>query len=537
MKTQSVVKLEDYIRAGYPAIVLNTSEESRALEECYRIAKGLEMQFYVWSETKGIAKYKTGKTRGEIIHETVAESVAPDDEALSAGLNYGKDTVYCMLDFHPYIKVPSTWRTAKDIFAEAKAKGTVYIFISCKFDVPVELEHEVIVTNLDLPQKNDLKELVEALCKAFEISVPENLDEVLDAALGLTMAEAENAYATSLSKTERFDIDIINNVKRQIICKDGLLEYMQPKETIETVGGMKNFTRYAGNRLSAYSEEARAYGLPYPKGVLLVGIPGCGKSLAAKALSNMWRKPLLKLDLGKLFGSLVGDTEAKTRKALEIAEAMAPAILWIDEIEKGLSGVGSSGKTDSGVTSRMFGTILTWLQEKETPVYVIATANNISSLPPEFLRKGRFDEIFFVDLPSDEEREEIFRIQLEKYNRKSEDFDIVELARSSEGYTGAEIEECIVSSMFNAWNDGKRPLTTDDIKTVMSGEIKPMSKGIMSGTVQTLREWSSSHGIRNASIQKVEKEAISTETQSKKRTIRFNKTVDGKVDSTDKEES
>lgn len=541
MNTQSIVRLGDYIRAGYPAIVLNTSEEARALEECYRIAKGLAMQFYVWSETKGVVKYKTKKNSGEIIHETVKEGLPPDEEALKEGLSYDDNTIYCMVDFHPYIKAPTAWRTAKDVFAEAKAKGTIYIFISCKFDVPAELEHEVIVTSLDLPQKEDLQEIVDQFRQMYEIRVPENLDEVLDAALGLTMAEAENAYATSLSKTGGFDVDIINNVKRQIICKDGLLEYMQPKETIETVGGMKNFTSYAENRLSAYSEEARAYGLPYPKGVLLVGIPGCGKSLAAKALSNMWKKPLLKLDLGKLFGSLVGDTEANTRKALEIAEAMAPAILWIDEIEKGLSGVGSSGKTDSGVTSRMFGTILTWLQEKETPVYVIATANNISSLPPEFLRKGRFDEIFFVDLPSDEEREEIFKIQLEKYNRNSEDFDIAELAKASAEYTGAEIEESIVSAMFNAWNDGKRPVITDDIKTVMSEEIKPMSQGIMSGTVQALREWSSTHGIRNASsIQKVKKEAISAGTPKKGRTVRFNKSIGGKtenVDKTDKEES
>ena len=536
MKAHSVVKLGDYIRAGYPAIVLNTSEEDRALEECYRIARGLSLQFFVWSETKGIVKYETDKTSREIRYETVKDGISPDEEALSEGLNYGDNTIYCMLDFHPYIKSPSAWRTAKDVFAEAKGKGTIYIFISCKFDVPSELEHEVIVTSLDLPQKEELQEIVDQFCRMYEIRVPQNLNEVLDAALGLTMAEAENAYATSLSKTQGFDIDIINNVKRQIICKDGLLEYMQPKETIETVGGMKMFTKYAENRLSAYSEEARTYGLPYPKGVLLVGIPGCGKSLAAKALSNIWKKPLLKLDLGKLFGSLVGDTEANTRKAIEIAEAMAPAILWIDEIEKGLSGVGSSGKTDSGVTSRMFGTILTWLQEKETPVYVIATANNISSLPPEFLRKGRFDEIFFVDLPSIEEREEIFKIQLKKYGRNSEEFCITELAKISEEYTGAEIEESIVSAMYNAWNDGKRELTTDDIKTVMIEEIKPMSKGIMSGTVQALRDWSSTQGIRNASVtSKVEKETILVG-NSKKRTVRFSRPIDGEVSSTDKEE-
>ena len=203
---------------------------------------------------------------------------------------------------------------------------------------------------------------------------------------------------------------------------------------------------------------------------------------------------------------------------------MSPAILWIDEIEKGLSGVGSSGKTDSGVTSRMFGTILTWLQEKESPVYVIATANNISSLPPEFLRKGRFDEIFFVDLPSEEERKEIFKIQVEKKKRSADDFDIEKLAKLSDGYTGAEIEECVVTSMFYAWNDGKRPYNTDDLENAME-KIQPMSKGIMSETVEALRTWSKTHGIRNANVVEEKTTSItdnSNETKGK-RVMRFEK--------------
>lgn len=499
MNMQNSLQLKDYIYAGYPAIVLNTSEEERAIEECVKIAQNAKMQLYVWSETIGINKYLLKESSKEISKENTTTKTAPDEEALNQGLTYGENVIYCMLDFHPYIKAPSVWRTAKDVFSKAKESGIIYIFISSKFDVPPELEHEVIVTNLELPKKDDLRTIAIGICKAYRLDIPENIEDAVDAALGLTMFEAENAFATAFSKMKTFDVDIINNVKRQIICKDGLLEYMQSKETLETVGGMKEFISYTQERFSAYSEEAQEYGLPYPKGVLLVGIPGCGKSLAAKALSNMWKKPLLKLDLGKLFGSLVGDTEAKTRRALEIAEAMAPAILWIDEIEKGLSGVGSSGKTDSGVTSRMFGTILTWLQEKEAPVYVIATANNISSLPPEFLRKGRFDEIFFVDLPSEEERKEIFKIQIEKKKRKAEDFDLDKLASLSDGYTGAEIEECVVSSMFYAWNDGKRPYTTEDLENAIS-KIQPMAKGIMSDTVATLRTWSTTHGIRNANV-------------------------------------
>lgn len=522
MSMQTSLQLKDYISAGYPAIVLNTSEEERAIEECLRIAQSLKMTLYVWSETKGINEYYFDENSKDISLKESGTIISPDEEALKQGLAYGKNVIYCMLDFHPYIKAPSVWRTAKDVFSSAKASGISYVFISSKFDTPPELEHEVIVSNLELPKKDDLREIAIGICRSYRVDVPKNIDDAIDAALGLTIFEAENAFATAFAKSRTFDVDIINNVKRQIICKDGLLEYMQSKETLETVGGMKEFISYAEERFSAYSEEAQNYGLPYPKGVLLVGIPGCGKSLAAKALSNMWKKPLLKLDLGKLFGSLVGDTEAKTRRALEIAEAMAPAILWIDEIEKGLSGVGSSGKTDSGVTSRMFGTILTWLQEKEAPVYVIATANNISSLPPEFLRKGRFDEIFFVDLPSEEERKEIFKIQIEKKKRKAEDFDIEKLANLSDGYTGAEIEECVVSSMFYAWNDGKRPYTTEDLEIAIS-KIQPMAKGIMSDTVSALRTWSTTHGIRNANIApKVQTVTNVSETKNS-RVMRFEK--------------
>ena len=513
MKTQVNLSLEDYINAGETAIVLNTAEEERAIEECHRIAEKRKMLCKCWSETKGIVNISKNSS-GEIIRKNEKSSIAPDEDVLKEGMGFKKDTIYCILDFHPYIKIPNVWRTAKDVFSAAKfrKKELVYIFISSKFEVPSELEHDIIITNLELPKKDELKDLVEQFSNKYDINI-ENMDEILDAALGLTLGEAESAFAISISSSDTFDLDIINNVKRQIICKDGLLEYMRSKETLDTVGGMKAFTAYAKQRFSAYSPEAQEYGLPYPKGVLLVGIPGCGKSLAAKALSNMWQKPLLKLDLGKLFGSLVGDTEANTRKSIQIAEAMAPCILWIDEIEKGLSGVGSSGKTDSGVTSRMFGTILTWLQEKDTPVYVIATANNISSLPAEFLRKGRFDEIFFVDLPNEEEREEIFKIQIKKHKGKSEDFDIEKLARISDKYTGAEIEEAVISSMFYAWNDGKRPYTSNDIEIALS-EIKPMAKGIMSKTVESLRKWSDSQGIRKATSYSQNKKDESKENEN-----------------------
>lgn len=516
------LSLKNYVYAGYPGIVYNTSEEKRAIAECLSVAKKAKMKLYIWSLTKGLYQICEERIKGEsiITEKTIEESVSPDEDALKKGLelNNGENVIFCLLDFHPFIKSPAVWRTAKDVFQKAKGLSISYVFISNCFEVPKELEHELMVINMDLPTKEELMELALGLCSDFDIDVSdEEVDSASDAALGLTTFEAENVFSISLAEYRKFNLSIINNVKRQIICKDGLLEYQQSNESLETIGGMHEFISYATERFSAYSSEAQEYGLPFPKGTLLVGIPGCGKSLAAKALSNAWQKPLLKLDIGKLFGSYVGDTEFNTRRALQIAESMAPAILWLDEIDKGFSGVSGSGNGDSGTTSRMFGTILTWLQEKKKPVYVIATANNISSLPQELLRKGRFDEIFFVDLPNDQERKEIFSIQIKKYKRDASDFDIEKLVKISQGYNGAEIEECIIAAMFKAWNDGKRPYTTEDVENVMK-ELKPASQGIMMETVKALREWSSTHAIRNANSKIV---TNIEEKKSARRTIKY----------------
>lgn len=487
------MELKNYVMAGYPAIILTTPEEDRAIAECKNIAKSLNMEYTQWSITKGLESEGTSRIR---TNNTITDPVKVLEEGVNGNSTRGK--IFCVLDFHPFVKSTNVWRKAKDVFKEAKKKGNTYIFISVKFEVPPELEREVFITDLPLPTRTEIAELLRRLAHQNGISIPEDEENnIVEAALGLTINEAENAFATTISKFSRFDVKTISKVKEQIICAGGLLEYKSSDESLETIGGMKNFTSWAMQRLSAYSPKAQEYGLPYPRGVLLTGIPGTGKSLSAKALANMWQKPLLRLDIGKLFGSLVGDTEANTRRALDTAEAMAPAILWIDEIEKGLSGLQSSGKTDSGVTSRMFGTVLTWLQEKKAPVFVIATANNITQLPPEFLRKGRFDEIFFVDLPDLKERKDIFKIQLKKHKRIPEKYDLDLLADKSDGFTGAEIEEAVISSMYTAWNDGQRETTTDDILLAID-KINPMSKGMMQQQIEGLRQWAETASIVKA---------------------------------------
>ncbi len=519
--------LYDYVMAGYPAIVCRTSEERRAIESCSTIAKAISeirikedgnernliCKLACWSETRGI--YDEGDNK-KTNNKEFSFSYNQDNysDVLAKGLNLSKDLdklIFCLLDFHPYIKNPRVIRAAKDAFMEAKKRKVTYIFISENFEVPEELKREMAVFDMDLPSESDFEKLIRETLKvnkgAYGNITEDDIKRAASALSGLNRNQAEDALATSLLKTNRLDLDVIYDIKRSAICNNGLLEYYRSKESMDNVGGMEVFKQYARERnLSAYTEEAKQYGLPYPKGVLLFGVPGCGKSLAAKALANMWKVPLIKLDLSRLFGSLVGETEANTRAALQTAEKMAPCVVWLDEVEKAISGTSSSGRTDSGVTSRMFGNILTWLQEKESPVYVVATANSID-LPPEFLRKGRFDEIFFVDLPNLEERKEILKIQIRKHNRNFVDFNIDYLAEKCDGYNGAEIEEGIVSAMFRAWNDDKRDYTTADIEEAFD-EITPASKGVMKEPIENLRKWSQTHGIRIANGS----EAVSTGT-------------------------
>jgi len=495
----------NYVKAGYPAIIMKTHEEKRAIAECRSVAKKEGMSFAIWSKTKGFEFYtKDGKgisngapkqiPKLENVLSEVRDNSYKDKE--QEGL---WNILYCILDFHPFIKSPDVWRQAKDDFELAKSRGITYVFISACFDVPPELEREVSVISLPLPTLEDIEKVMDnLLSKNPYIKKPADKRVVAEAALGLTAFEVENTFSLSAATNGCLDTDIIKTAKQQIICNEGILDYKPSKETLDSIGGLKGFKSWAVSRLAAFSPEAKKYGLPYPKGVLLVGIPGCGKSLIAKALANIWQKPLLTLDVGKLFNKFQGETDRNTRLVFQKAEAMAPAVLVIDEIEKAFAGANGSGETDGGTTVRMFGNFLTWLQEKEAPVFVIPTANDVSKLPSEFTRKGRFDEIFFIDLPDETERKEITEIQLKKYKRDPANFEIGVIAEATENYTGAEIEQVIISSLFYAYNDGAREVTTADILTC-AREITPMATGIAKDRVEYLRKWADERGVRRAS--------------------------------------
>ena len=381
------------------------------------------------------------------------------------------------------------------------------VIIAPSLILPMDLQKDITVVDLELPTLDEIKSVLNEMIKMNEgsgikISLTEDEKEILcKGAQGLTLQEAENAFARAMVSRGQLtikELDVIMDEKCQVIKKSGILEFIKSDMSMKDVGGLENLKKWLKKRNNSWLGKAqRDYNLPAPKGVLITGVPGCGKSLTAKAMSAMWQLPLLRLDVGKIFSGLVGSSEENMRKAIQTAEAVAPSILWIDEIEKGFGGVG--GEHDGGTSTRVFGTFLTWLNEKQKPVFVIATANNIHALPSEMLRKGRFDEIFFVDLPVTNERKAIFKLHLEKRlkNSVSKDFKITEdllnrLASKTEGFVGAEIEQTVISALFEAFSEN-RMLKEDDLFKVIDNTV-PLST-TQAEQIMTIRSWANERAI------------------------------------------
>jgi SpoVK/Ycf46/Vps4 family AAA+-type ATPase len=315
---------------------------------------------------------------------------------------------------------------------------------------------------------------------------PDERELIVNAAQGLTADEIESALARSLVIEKRLSPSLIVEEKKQIVRKSGILEFYPVQQGMKDVGGLELLKEWLDKRKGSLTQAARDFGIPYPKGVLLMGVQGCGKSLVAKAIANAYRLPILKMDVGRIFGGLVGQSEENMRKAIRIAESLAPCVLWIDELEKGFAGTGSSGVSDSGTTARVFSTFLTWMQDKTKPVFLVATANDVTALPPELLRKGRFDEVFFIDLPAAKDRALIFKIHLEKRGRKGSKFKHKNLAEATRGFSGAEIEQVVIGGLHHAFDEG-RELTMKDLLDEAAAQV-PLSR-MMAEDIALLRSW------------------------------------------------
>ncbi len=500
----TIDEIDLLIRARYPIIYLITWEERRAIDELKMLADKQGKDLCVWSQSVGFTTRMEDESKQKIRDpQSVLEFIIESDDV----------AIYVLKDYHPYIMEPAVIRLLRDAAEALKTSYKTLIILSPILRIPPELEKDLTVLDYKLPDADDMRgllnELIEAVSDNPRVRIdlkPDEKEKLIQAALGLTAVEAENAFSRVLVSKGRLSVEDIDDIlaeKKQIVRKSGLLEYFEPEDEFDHVGGMKPLKSWLRKRGMAFSEKAREYGLPDPRGILLVGVQGCGKSLTAKAVSNLWKLPLIRMDFGRLFSSLVGSSEENMRRAMGVAESIAPCILWIDEIEKGMSGVENSGSMDAGTATRVFGTFITWMQEKKSPVFVIATANNIEALPPEIMRKGRFDEIFFVDLPNPKERAEIFNIHIGRTERNPDDYDIRELVLSSKNFSGAEIREAIISGMYDGFSQD-REYDTEDIVRNIEATI-PLAR-TMPDAIKTLREWAGVRARRANEV--VEEETI-----------------------------
>ncbi|MCK9414840.1 MAG: AAA family ATPase [Prolixibacteraceae bacterium] len=502
-------KIKDMLRAYYPVLYLTSFEYDRTKQKLNGIIGSLRtetsslIRVFTWNCVNGLNEEASNgaKYLGEEYDEPemTLKFILQDNES-------SKD-IFILEDFSNHIDEDKVKYYIRSIAERARHTNTHAIILSAVYKLPVELEKYVTVLNIPLPDRYDMERtlgVVERQCK-INLSV-EMRNRMIDAALGMTSMEADLAFCLAAVKD---DLDqnapyTVSSEKEQIIRKSGVLDYFPKNESLKDVGGMEILKNWLSKRQKAYEKKARDFGLQEPKGLLLLGVPGCGKSLTAKSIASFWNMPLLRLDIGKVFQGLVGSSEDNIRKAIVTAEAVAPCVLWIDEIEKGLSGVQSSGSTDGGVTSRIFSTILTWMQEKTSPVFVVATANNINLLPPELLRKGRFDEIFFVDLPNEKERENIFSIHLQKKGQNPSQYPLEMLGKKTEGFNGAEIEECIKEAMFAAYvaNPEKPKLEGSHLVEATNKTI-PLSV-TMKEQISSLRQWAATRAKNASEIAKSE---------------------------------
>jgi ATP-dependent 26S proteasome regulatory subunit len=505
--------LAELLKARHPLLLVETHEDDRAVDEIAAVASDPELRtprtVYDWSATHGLTK------RGTEGNQATRAPAA----ALQKVLEFEEPAVAVFRDLHHSLggggrpADPNVVRLLRDIASKFRTNPHpgCLVMVSPLSALPPDLEKVVTIVDFALPDEDEIRTLLDGMAEMNKqsgrikvVASDDDLERLTKAAVGLTLAEAENAFARAMVNDGELsgdDVEVILEEKRQTIRKSGVLEFVRAEGSLDGVGGLENLKRWLKKRDDAWLGAAKAWGLPEPKGVLITGVPGCGKSLTAKCVAGAWGLPLLRLDVGRVFAGLVGSSEQNMRSAIRTAEAIAPCVLWIDEIEKGFAGAAGGTSGDSGTGQRVFGTFLTWLQDKTRPVFVIATANNIDHLPPEFLRKGRFDEIFFVDLPTNIERQQIWSLHLSKHYVGTlaakngiavDDRLVAALANASEGYSGAEIEQAVIAALFDAYAD-RRPLEEDDLQRATANMV-PLAV-TQAEAISRIREWANVRAV------------------------------------------
>ena len=480
------------LRSRYPILYIPTREEERVEASIALCAKSLgERSIYIWDFVDGYQGNPNdagfGK-RNPVLALEFIEKLSPTVGA-----------IVILRDFHRFLDDVSVSRKLRNLARALKSQPKNIVILSPQLTIPDDLSEIMTVLEFPLPNPVTIRDEIDRVLSALSQSLDEQiLDELVQSCQGLTIDRIRRVLARSIAmhnKLQANDVELILEEKRQTIRQTQILDFYPTTEDITDIGGLDNLKDWLIRRGGSFSAKARQYGLPYPKGLMLVGIQGTGKSLSAKAIAHHWHLPLLRLDVGRLFGGLVGESESRTRQMVQLAEALAPCVLWIDEIDKAFAG--ADGRGDSGTSSRVFGTFITWMAEKTSPVFVVATANNIQSLPPELLRKGRFDEIFFVGLPSRDERRSIFSVHLTRLRPQAlQRYDLDRLAYETPDFSGAEIEQTLIEAMHIGFSQN-RDFTTDDILESAS-QMVPLARTAQE-QIAALQAWAASGKARLAS--------------------------------------
>ena len=490
------------LRSSQPVISIQTHEEQRAVELIRRCSIEMAKPVLQWSITKGLVDTGTGRPSLSLADKDVTQNMDEqfDPRKTLAQINNSRSPgIYILLDFHPHLDDAFCVRMIKEIAQEHRNNGHHLIFISHELSIPSELSRFNARFDLSLPDREAIRKLVISELKVWKLrnenqkleADRKSIDLLVNNLTGLTVSESQRLIRNAIYDDDaisRCDIERVQKAKYELLGKEGVLSFEYETADFKQVGGLKNLKQWLELRQAAFTSDNKESKLDRPKGILLVGIQGSGKSLAAKAVAGVWHVPLLRLDFGALYNKFFGETEKNIRHALELAEVMSPCVLWIDEIEKGIS----TGDYDSGTSQRLLATLLTWMAENTKPVFIVATANNIEALPPELIRKGRLDEIFFVDLPDAEVRREIFQIHLQKREADTAGLDLDKLSGLTNGFSGAEIEQVVVSGLYHALAR-KEPLSQAMLVEAIEN-TRPLSV-VMAEKIAHLQAWASERTV------------------------------------------
>jgi len=483
-------KLRLLIDAGNPLISIHTADEQRALKRVIEVSEKMGRRLLEWSMTTGLRRLEQGEPGSGLVE---AGKVSP---ALTHIRDNPEHATYVFKDLGPHCKDALIHRMIRDLMDEFSETKSTLILIDA-LPLPDEIKRFTVGYEIGWPSTEELEKVVRATFREikseslYEVTAKikkHEVDQLVQSLRGLSTAEARRVVASAIYEDFALTADDLSHIveaKRTLLGSTGCLESIAADFSVDDIGGLANLKAWLARRRGGFSKRAREFGLEPPRGVLMLGVPGCGKSLCAKVVASDWNMPLLRLDPGVLYQKFIGESESQLRQALAQAEAMAPIVLWIDEIEKAFASA-SAGSADGGLSKRMFGTLLSWMQDHRHPIFIIATANDISALPPELMRKGRFDEIFFVDLPDADTRAQILGIHLRRRKRDPQPFDLDRLAAAAENFSGSELEQAVISAMFTAFN--QRAELSDEHLLGAIGETRPLAV-LSAEKVASLRAW------------------------------------------------